>query len=257
MAKRRTKAEVKSQIEITREIAEKVRDTVDAGLVSGMGNPVPGQMCVEAAVCYAMGLPHSDEPACVAPALRRLKISLNDREWSSKAARARGLRRLALVQLGSAGALDEREFAKRIAELAIRKMVPLALRAAASIQKDATHRQKLLDAANRCEVEGSKAAAYAAYAYAYAAAYAAYAAANAAAYAAANAAANAAAYAAYAAANAAAYAAANAAAYAAANAANKRDEILSDFAEAVVQILIEMNAPGCQWLDLVPVAVAA
>ena len=49
---------------------------------------------------------------------------------------------------------------------------------------------------------------------------------------------------------AAAYAAA-AAAYAADAA--KRDEVLSDFAEAVVQILIEMNAPGCQWLDIAPI----
>ena len=168
-----------AQIEITKDIAAKVLATVDAGLVSGIGKPVPGQMCVEAAVCFAMGLPHGDEPSCVSPALRRLKINLNDRQWSSNDARAMGLRRLALAQLGSAGALDDREFAKRVAELTIRKMVPLALRAAASIQKNADHRQKLLDAANRCEVEGTEAAAdaaNAAAAAAYAAAYAAYAA---------------------------------------------------------------------------------
>src|SRR6478735_3685027 len=96
-----------TEMEITREIATKVLTTVDAGLVKGVGNPVPGQMCVEAAVCYAMGLPHGDEPACVAPALRRLKIRLNDSCWSSNEARARGMRRLALIQLGSAGVLDE------------------------------------------------------------------------------------------------------------------------------------------------------
>ena len=78
---------------ITREIATKVRDTVDAGLVSGIGHPIPGQMCVEAVVCFALGLPHGDNPACVSPVLRRLKISLNDRHWSSPAARAAGLRR--------------------------------------------------------------------------------------------------------------------------------------------------------------------
>jgi hypothetical protein len=32
-----------------------------------------------------------------------------------------------------------------------------------------------------------------------------------------------------------------------------QDKLLSDFAEGVVQVLIEMKAPGCQWLDLVPV----
>jgi hypothetical protein len=31
------------------------------------------------------------------------------------------------------------------------------------------------------------------------------------------------------------------------------DTVLSDFAENVVQVLIEMKAPGCQWLDLVPI----
>src|SRR5262245_25758668 len=104
---------------ITKTVARKVLEVVDAGLVKGVGVPELGQMCVEAAVCYALGLPHGDEPNCVAPALRALKINLNDREWSSAAARAKGLRRLAVAQLGSAGALDGREFARRCAKLAI------------------------------------------------------------------------------------------------------------------------------------------
>ena len=45
-------------MKITAEIATKVRDLVAAGLVSGKGRPVPGEMCVEAAVCHALGLPH-------------------------------------------------------------------------------------------------------------------------------------------------------------------------------------------------------
>ena len=157
--------------EITKEIAIKVLKVVDAGLVKGMGRPQPGQMCVEAAVCYAMGLPHSDEPSCVSPSLRRLKIALNDKSWSSNQARAAGLRRLAVAQLGSADVLDDREFAKRVAELAIRKRVPAALRSAASIQKDEAHKAKLLEAAKKCERKGTRAsaqeardAAYAAYA---------------------------------------------------------------------------------------------
>ena len=36
---------------MTREIAIKVRDAVDAGLVNGVGKPTPGQMCDEAAKC--------------------------------------------------------------------------------------------------------------------------------------------------------------------------------------------------------------
>jgi hypothetical protein len=139
---------------ITREIATKVRDVVDAGLVSGVGRPEPGQMCVEAAVCFALGLPHGDDPACVAQSLRRLKIGLNDRKWSSSAARAQGLRRLAIAQLGSAGVLDEKEFIRRVIDVTIRKAVPLGLRAAARVNPK--HAKKLEAAAVRCEMEGTR-----------------------------------------------------------------------------------------------------
>jgi hypothetical protein len=253
---------------ITESIARKVLETVDAGLTPGVGKPIPGKMCVEAAVCFALGQPHGDTPACVSKAVRALKIRLNDCRWSSDRARAAGLRRLALIQLGSAGTVDDKEFAKRVAEMAIRKAVPYALWCAAKIQKDPKHRQALLDAANRCEREGSTAAAVAAAdaaayaaadAAAYAAAYAAaaYAAAYAADAAAAYAADTAAAYAAYAAdtaAEAAAAYAADAAADAAAYAGQQsRDKTLSKFAEEVVQILIKMKSPGAQWLFLAPI----
>ena len=76
-------------MEITEAIARKVLEVVDAGLVSGLGQPAPGKMCVEAAVCFALGLPHDDDPKCVAPSLRSLKIRLNDAQWSSKEARAK------------------------------------------------------------------------------------------------------------------------------------------------------------------------
>jgi hypothetical protein len=249
-----------NKVEINIDIARKVLETVDAGLVSGLGNPAPGRMCVEAAVCYAMGLPHGDNPSCVAPALRRLKVRLNDSRWSSAIARSRGMRRLALAQLGSAGALDEKEFARRVVLLAIKSSVPQALRAAASVCKT-FHKDKLLTLADLCERDptekNARDAAYAATNAAADAAYAAYTATNAAAnaaYAATNAAADAA-YAAYAAAYAAA--ATNAAAYAAYAAYTATyaaivsiDKLLSTFAEEVVKILIDMKAPGCQWLVL-------
>jgi len=255
---------------INLEVAQKVLSVVDAGLVSGVGKPIPGQMCVEAAVRYALGLPHGDDPACVSRALRRLKIRLNDARWSSDQARAKGLRRLAVAQLGSAGELDDEEFVRHIVDLAIRKSAPLALRAAAAVHKDRKHRAALLDAAAKCEKEGARQAAIKAkkvaaaaadaaasaadaFAAAYAAASAADAAADDAAYAAASGAdAASAAYAAAYAASAAG-AAADAAAAAAADAAAARDKSLSDYAEDVVQILIEMKAPGCQWLALTEV----
>src|SRR5262245_10924531 len=140
-------------IDITESVARRVLEVVDAGLSEGLGEPLPGEMCVEAAVCFALDLPHGDEPQCVAPALRSLKIRLNDSRWSSNAARGKGLRRLAVAQLGSKDHLDEREFVRRCAELVISTCVPAALRAAASVHKDAQHRNALLAAADRCETE--------------------------------------------------------------------------------------------------------
>jgi len=242
--------------QITHEIAAKVLETVDAGLMAGLGRPTPGEMCVEAAVCYALGLPHGDDPDCVSPALQVLMITLNDMGWSSPEARAQGLRRLALAQLGSMGRLDNREFARRVAEMAVSYMVPIALRAAAAVQP---YPESLCDAADRCEEKGTDAVAAANAAIMAVAsradpaggvvANAAAAAANAAAaaYAATyNSAVAAVTYAAYA-------AGAAASAYAAADDAS-RDAILADFAECVVEILIEMDAPGAQWLDLAPAA---
>ncbi len=248
------------QPEITKDVVIKLLGIVDAGLTNGLGVQEPGRFCVEAAVCYALGLPHGDDPLCVAPALRSLKIRLNDSRWSSDQARAKGLRRLAVIQLGSKGHLNAKEFATRCAVLAIKTSVPIGLRAAASIHKDPKHVQALRDAANRCETEGSRQSVLDAREVARSArrdadaASAAYAAAatGAAAYAAA----------AYAAAAAdAADASAAAAAYAAdaaadASAAAARDKSLADFAEGVVQILIEMKVPAIRWLALTELEVA-
>lgn len=204
--------------EIDEGIARRVLEVVDAGLVDGIGEPIPGRMCVEAAVCYALGLPHSDEPTCVAPAVRWLKIKLNDARWSSPRARARGLRRLAVASLGSAGALDEVEFVNRVARLAIQTCVPTALRSVAQ-RHAGKQRERLLQAAELCERDPSRENALKARAAAHAADAAAY--------------------------------AADAAVYAAGRAA---DAHLSDFAERVVQILCDMGAPGRAFLHLTEVA---
>src|SRR6185437_5313099 len=221
---------MEQQMEINRQIAAKVLETVDAGLCSGVGIPVPGQMCVEAAVCYALGQEHGDEPVCVSPALREFKIGLNDSQWSSNATRAKGMRRLALVQLGTAGTLDDVEFSKQLAEMAIRVVVPIALRATGIATLEAY--------ALRCEQEGTEeAASYAASAASYAASAAG--------------AARAASYAAGAARAASdAARAARAASYAAGAARAAGDAVLSKVAEAVVQILIGLGAAGAQWLSL-------
>ena len=68
-------------IKLTKDIARKVLSTVDKGLVNGLGVREEGKMCIEAAVCFALGLPHGDNPPCVGSAVRSFKISLNDQKW--------------------------------------------------------------------------------------------------------------------------------------------------------------------------------
>ncbi len=99
--------------EITRELAAKVLEIVDAGLSKGAGVAKPGEMCVEAAVCFALGLPHSDDPPCVGRGVRAVKMGVNDAIRGTNAERARIMRRVSIAQLGS-DVLEEREFAKRM-----------------------------------------------------------------------------------------------------------------------------------------------
>ena len=140
---------------VNRELAAKVLSIVDHGLSNGLGDPVEGKMCVEAAVCFAMGLPHGDEPPCVSQAVRKLKIQLNDACWSSNEARAKGMRRLAIAQLGTIEDFDDREFAKRVSRIAIEKVVPRALRHAAKCHPSPEHREVLEEAALLCEEDPS------------------------------------------------------------------------------------------------------
>lgn len=222
--------------ELNESLARRVLEVVDAGLVNGLGVPEPGRMCVEAAVCFAMGLPHSDEPTCVGSTVRCFKIRLNDSHWSSDAARTNGMRKLAIAQLGS-DQISQQDFAELVAEGCIRRILPIALRNAASVNP------KFADAleveAKRCETEGTKEAAKSASGVA----------GKARTYADTTAAAYAAAYA-YAAADNYTYAFAYAYAYTDA----ARDNVLNTVADIGLQALIQLNSPGCQYLHLTEAA---
>ena len=212
-----------SEFKLTPTLVSRVIATVDAGLSRGLGNPVPGQMCVEAAVCYALGMKHSDEPTCVNSVIRSFKIRLNDSSWSSNDARAKGMRRLAVLQLGTKEGFDEVHFSKLLTLRTIQILLPRVLSLAG-----------LHAHAKACEnvttLEDARAAAEAAHA-----------AAAAARVSEAARAAAAAAYAADAAAAAAAYTAADAAA---------RDEILTLSAKIAEDILIEMDVPAVAFLSM-------
>lgn len=148
---------------ITEETKSKLREVIGAGLVAGAGNPVPGQMCVEAAICFAFGEPHGDAPTCVAEPDRDYAIRSNDARWPSDQARAEALLPLALASLGTAGT-DRGPWVRRLAEGTIRRVVPIWLRWAADTitMRHPERATALRAAADRCAADGTRAAAYAA-----------------------------------------------------------------------------------------------
>ena len=116
--------------------------------VPASGKPIAGQMCIEAAVCFALGLPHGDEPPCVGKAVREFKIKLNDCNWSSNAARAKGMRKLAIAQLGS-DVIDQVRFAELLALKTIQRIVPKAMRVAAAVRGNEKHKAAMEKSARR------------------------------------------------------------------------------------------------------------
>ena len=165
-------------------------------------------------------------------------LSLNDSSWSDGQARAKGLRRVAIAQLGTADTLDGEKFKREFQVAATQRCTPLLLRAAATIArkgKDENQAAKIENVAAQCEagipIVEAQAAMRALHAYAYA-----YAHANANAYA-----------------DAYANAYANAYAYANANAGD-RDKFLRAVADSVEAALRACNSPGIALLDqLLPV----
>ena len=55
---------------ITEELVHKINYLVSCGLTKGLGQSKEGSMCIEAVICHAYGLPHSDNPPCVGEKIR-------------------------------------------------------------------------------------------------------------------------------------------------------------------------------------------
>jgi hypothetical protein len=132
-----------------RAIVPKIDAILARGLSEGVGTRGK-QVCVEAAICEALDLPHGDDPKCVSRQVREFKIRLNDSQWSSPEARAKGLRDLAVAQLGS-DQINENEFCKRLREKTIRVLIPKLFREVLSEYPGC------LAAADACEREGGAA----------------------------------------------------------------------------------------------------
>src|ERR1700685_3706327 len=125
------------------------------GLSRGVGSR-DNTMCIEAAICTVMGLPHGDDPGCVTPSVMSFKVRLNDSRWSSPEARAQGLYQLGLAQLDSLGVVDSVEFAKAISNSTIRVLIPTLFRDVLSGHSNC------MAAADICAMKPTADAAYAA-----------------------------------------------------------------------------------------------
>jgi hypothetical protein len=116
--------ESEDQVMVTELLVKKVLEIVDAGFTKGLGNPEAGQLCVEAAVCLAVGEEHNARPSCIGAAVRDYLVILNDADgWGTNAERARGLRRLAVAQLGS-NTVDQKCFAESIVLKGVNSLYP-------------------------------------------------------------------------------------------------------------------------------------
>lgn len=138
----------------TREHAEKILKLLSYGLPFGNSSePVLGGMCVEAVVCHALGEPHGDAPSCVGVKVRSAKIRLNDSAWSSDTARAEGMKRIAIAQLGS-DKINQIRFEDIINEKVIRRIIPMVLRKKAN-NSTPDYADELEQAALACENLGN------------------------------------------------------------------------------------------------------
>lgn len=232
---------------LTEKQARKVIEVIDCGLVRGMGTANPGKTCIEGAISIALDLPFNDHPACVGIAVAEFKIRLNDCPWSSCAARAAGMKKVGLAQLGS-NKLDQIEFSKLLALKTVTKGLPVLLRLLA---KNSTYKKdKYEKLAVQCEtatdLKSAKFAANVATAtttYAHAAKYAV-------AFADATVVATTAVKVAAVVKYAAAFAIDADVVNAAVVAKYKPDFFYRLMADICLEVLIEMKSPGCKWLYL-------
>lgn len=99
------------------EAIKKLFGLLDQGLCHGAGH-IANEFCVQQAVSLAVGSNKTDKPWCIHSALRDLGIIMNDcNMWSSNKARADGLRRFAVAEMGTGDeSFDGKLFARKLSE---------------------------------------------------------------------------------------------------------------------------------------------
>jgi len=203
---------------INQKLVNKINSLLDKGITYGLSEDRKlRKMCLEQVISYALGEGFTDEPSYVGKQVRRFVICLNDQFWSSASARAEGMRKLAIAQLGS-DSLDQKEFRDKLLFAVITKMLPAMFR---DLGEEKWEKEiKSLEGAKDLKEARDAAAAYHVYAYT----------------------------AVHAAANAVAADDAAVAADAAADATKTGDKYRSMIAHLAVEVLKDMKSPGCQFI---------
>ncbi len=113
-------------MKITKSLVKKIHSALDKGLTEELGNPIEGEMCVEALICHVLGEPHTDSPSCVGDAIRKAILALNDCAWTSNRTRAEGMRKLAIAQLGSVS-LNQEDFFNLLKLRSTQRILPFLI----------------------------------------------------------------------------------------------------------------------------------
>lgn len=106
-------------MKITAPFVAKVLRKISFGLWGGgIGDSYDGEMCVQHVIQQALGEGRGDRPSCVDDVVRMVGIALNDAKgWSGRQARAEGMKRFAVAQLGTRSQeydFNAREFNQRL-----------------------------------------------------------------------------------------------------------------------------------------------
>lgn len=138
-------------MQITPEIVASIKQAGDRGFVQHFPK-TEIDTCVITAICDAVGLTRTDEAVDVVmpPTFKMLLSCLNDAPWASSVSRGVSLSRLAIAFLNS-GVLDESVFIQRLTDSIVKNNLTAALRAAASVCPFSDETQALADAIAACE----------------------------------------------------------------------------------------------------------
>lgn len=150
-------------MEVTETLVRNLIATINPGLARFCNKENPQDKDLRAAIVAALGAEAYWLNSLISPAVAA--FDLCDANWSTDQARAKGLMRLAVAQLGSYGALDQSGFVHNVVNIATIHMLPKALRQVAGVLVSPSLRHELEYAADNCEclpeLDAAIAAAYA------------------------------------------------------------------------------------------------